>query len=392
MSPAVPTHQRALEVVEISKPLQLSQQRPVPAPSKSQILVKVLVVGLNPHDAKSRSAGLFLTPPFAATSPLPAVLGNDVVGRVVSIGDAVKGTQLTIGDIVVSHADLRHVAAGPSTSLQHGLQEYAVADPACTAKVPSGLAGGLDAMATVPTNAIAGVFALFAPPRSGPNRTGGLGIPVPWMKDVSPEWERKVDAFDYGRTTVLVVGGGSNCGRWAVQLLRLAGIGKIVVVGGKEEELKDYGATKVIDRHGGDEAVLARVKEAVGDDLLYAFDAVNVPADQLVAVRALSTKHRGSFSRLVRNPHVDLEAAVTENEIGFNVVDVLGGSQVNPEIAAPFWARLEGWMKTGVLKATPYERVYIKKNWSDAESKVNGLLDWYDIGAKVTRTHFHISE
>ena len=383
--------QRALEVVEIAKPLQLNLNRPIPIPSPQQILIKVLVVGLNPHDAKSLSRGLFLTPPFTEHSVLPAVLGNDVVGRIVSIGDAVRTpSPLSIGDIVVTQADLRHnISAGGVTSPQNGLQEHAVVDPEFTALVPPGLPDGLDAMAAVPTNAIASLFALFAPPMNG---VGGLDIPAPWMRGVSTEWKQKVDHFDYAGTTVLVVGGGSNCGRWAVQLLRLAGIGKIVVVGGDEKELKALGATVVISRHGTESEVLQRAQEATGDRLLYAFDAVNPPSGQLLAARALSKNAHGTLSRLVRNPPLDLKEQVTDKMAGFDVVNVMGGSQLNPEIAVPFWERLEGWMSNGDLKSTPYVRQSIGADWSDAANKVNNLLNQYDEGAWVVKTHFHFIE
>ena len=380
--------QRALEVVEVAKPLQLNTNRQIPIPSPQQILIKVLVAGLNPHDAKSRSRGLFITPPFVDQSVLPAVLGNDVVGRIVSIGEAVKTARpLHVGDVVVTQADLRHnITSGGSTSAQNALQEYAVADPSFLSVVPSDLPNGLDAMATVPTNAIASLFALFASPATG---TGGLGIPAPWMSEVNPEWKEAVEKFDYGGTTVLVIGGGSNCGRWAVQLLKLAGIGKIVVVGGNEQELKTLGATAIVDRHGEEDEVLGRIHEAAGDDLLYAFDAVNPPSGQLLAARALSKEHRGSLSRLVRNPPLELEEQVSDKKAGFAVINVLGGSQFNPEIAVPFWERLEEWMRDGTLQGTPYRREPIKADWSDAADKVNELLDRYDHGARIEKTHFH---
>lgn len=389
MTTTPPTTQRALELVALKQPLQLSTTRTIPNPSPTQVLIKVLVAGLNPHDAKARSLGLFVVPPWSPRPAFPAVIGNDVVGRIVRVGDKVTRS-LKVGDMVVAHADLRHLDIALETSSQHGLQEYAVADPEFLAKVPAGLVEGVDAVATVPTNAIAALFGLFAslPGESG---VGGLGIPAPWMRDVSVEWEQKISNFDYKATTVLIVGGGSNCGRWAVQLLKLAGIGKIVVVGGSEQELKGLGATAVIDRHGDVEDVLGRVTQAADEDLVYAFDCVNPPSGQVLAARALSTKARGRLARLVRSPHLDL-AGLTSNEAGFDVVNVLGSSQFNPDIAAPFWERLETWMADGSLHATPYERVSIREDWSDAAEKVNELLDRYDRGDRVVKTHFHFEE
>jgi NADPH:quinone reductase len=56
--------------------------------------------------------------------------------------------------------------------------------------------------------------------------------------------------FDCRSQTLSVVGGGSSCGEFAVQVARLMGLGRIVVVAGKgnDKELRGYGATDVIDR------------------------------------------------------------------------------------------------------------------------------------------------
>ena len=49
-------------------------------------------------------------------------------------------------------------------------------------------------------------------------------------------------------------------------------------------------------------------------------------------------------------------------------------------------------MADGSLHATPYERVSIREDWSDAAEKVNELLDRYDLGDRVVKTHFHFEE
>ena len=107
------TPQRAIVVTEIGKPVSLSTARPVPGPKPNQVQIKVTVAGLNLHDQESRDGGLFIT------GHLPAVLTDDVVGKVTKLGDGV--TKVATGDRVVSNA----VFDGSST--QNGLQEYAVA-------------------------------------------------------------------------------------------------------------------------------------------------------------------------------------------------------------------------------------------------------------------------
>lgn len=96
-----------------------------------------------------------------------------------------------------------------------------------------------------------------------------LEIPAPWTDQAK--------TFDYANTSLLVMGGGSNCGKFGVQLATIAGIGKIVVVGGNETELKSYGATHVLDRHGGHDVVLERIRAVVDDDLIYVTTLINPP-------------------------------------------------------------------------------------------------------------------
>lgn len=98
-----------------------------------------------------------------------------------------------------------------------------------------------------------------------------MSIPAPWSNEAR--------TFNHTDAAVLIVGGGSNCGKFAVQVAKLARIGKTVVVGGDSQELTDSGATVVIDRHGGYESVLPSIYDTVGDTLIYAFDVINSVMD-----------------------------------------------------------------------------------------------------------------
>lgn len=344
------TQQRALLVTEIGEPVVLVTDRSVPQPGANQIQLKVSVAGLNPHDAKSRDWGLFIQ------DNLPSILTNDVVGQVTKLGDGVTG--VAVGDRVVTHPGF-----APS-SAQNGLQEYAVADVGAFAKIPDGTSD--DEAATLPTNVIAPLVALFAT----------LDIPAPWTP--------RAKDFDYGSTTLLVVGGGSNCGKFGVQLAKLAGIGRIVVVGGNESELKGWGATHVLDRHGGYDAVLARIRDVVGDELVYAYDAINPPEGQLLALNALSSHKKGALARLLPTRPVD-ESKVLGKKAGFDVRNVFGSSQAVPELAGGFWSRVPDYLEAG--KLVPL--AYVVKEGLDA-GHVNEVLDAYRDEKPVIKTHIHL--
>lgn len=341
-------------MTEIGKPVTLVTDHPIPEPGENQVLVKVTIAGINPHDQKSRDHGLFIA------NHLPAILTHDVVGRVSKLGPGV--TTLTVGDRVVYQPAFPPT---PHASQQNGLQQYAVADLGALARIPDAVTD--DEAATLPTNVLAPLVALFA----------ALGIPAPWSDAAA--------RFDYAGAALLIVGGGSNCGRLGVQLAALAGIGRVVVVGGDPAELRSLGATHVVDRHAGYDAVLAEIRGVVGDELVYAYDAINPPEGQLLALNALSGHRRGALARLLPLGPVD-EARVVGKKAGFDVRDVFGSTHAHPEVASGFWERATGYLESGKIKPLGY---VVKEGGLDA-ANVNEVLDAYRDGKRVVKTHIHL--
>jgi len=233
------------------------------------------------------------------------------------------------------------------------------------AKIPEGMTD--DEAATLPTNIIAPLFGLFA----------SLKIPAPWAAEA--------EGFDYAGATVLVIGGGSNCGKFAVQLAALAGIGRIVVVGGQEAELKGFGATHVVDRHGGHDAVLGRIREIVGDELVFALDAVTPPPEQTLVIDALSNTKRGGLARLLHSGAPFDASRIKGKTAGFDVHNVIGLSQLNPGLAGPFWERVLGYLETGKIKPLGYEVVE-----GLTPEGVNPVFDGYRDKKRVVKTHVHL--
>ncbi|KAI8632377.1 putative alcohol dehydrogenase [Xylariaceae sp. FL1651] len=342
--------QQALIVSELGKPVTLVSDWPVPEPGTNQVQVKVTVAGLNSHDEKARNWGLIIG------KNLPAILTHDVVGKVTKLGQGV--TNLAVGDRIVFQS-----AFITPRWAQNGLQEYAVADLGALAKIPDSITD--DEAATLPTSIIAPLVALF----------DTLQIPAPW----SPA----AKTFHYASTVILIIGGGSNCGRFGVQLAKLAGIGSIFVVGGNEAELKSLGATHVINRHGGHEKVLARIRDIVGDDLIYVYDAISPVEEQVLGLNALSSHKRGTLARLIPLGPVD-ESKVLGKKAGFDVRDVFGSSQQHPELATGFWSRIPGYLEAGQIKPLAYT---VKKGL--LPTHVNEILDAYRDGKAVTKTNIH---
>ncbi|KAK8085698.1 hypothetical protein PG997_006969 [Apiospora hydei] len=345
--------QKAIVVTEIGQPAVLITNQPIPHPGPNQVQLKVAVAGLNPHDQKMRDVGMFVT-----DGSLPQVLANDVVGVVTQLGANVSDYK--VGDRVVSHARMGSWTEPQSS--EPGLQEYALANVGAMARIPPGVSD--DEAATLPINVMPSVVALYRV----------LGIPAPWTEAAA--------GFDYAGTTLLIIGGGSNNGRFGVQIAKLAGVGRIVVVGGDQAELRSYGATHVLDRHGGSEAVLARIRAVVGDDLVYAYDTVNDPAGQTLGLNALSSRKKGVMARLVPTGPVD-EARVVGKEAGFELRDAIGMSVYQKDEALAFWERLPGYLESGQIKPLKY----VVKEFSAAS--VNEVLNAYRDGKPVTKTHIH---
>ncbi|OCK74161.1 GroES-like protein [Lepidopterella palustris CBS 459.81] len=194
--------QKALLVTETGSPL-IESSRPIPEPKEGQIQVKLTVAGLNPHDAKAQYYGLFVQ------NRLPSTLAVDVVGAVSAIGPNVS--KFGIGDKT----------------------DYA-------AKVPEGIND--NEAATLALNPLTAFWALF--------REDGAGIPPP-----APFYGRK-SGYDYSRLSLVVIGGGSAIGKYAIEWAKYAGFGTIITTASKskrEKELLEHGATHVLDRHAQDE-------------------------------------------------------------------------------------------------------------------------------------------
>ncbi|EHL02191.1 GroES-like protein [Glarea lozoyensis ATCC 20868] len=346
--------QKALVLREIGTPL-VPGDRPIPQPGQNHLLLKVLVAGLNPHDQRTRDAGLFVT-------SFPFVPGSDIVGEVVGVGEGEHSEIFNIGDHVFGHTFVKDGDANDFNPLQ----QYALADARFVAKVAdTGLSD--DEASTIPVIVLAGFIALFS--------SSGLGLPPPFSAEAA--------SFDFAATTLLVIGGGSNTGMATIELARLAGIKQIIVVAGirNEAEIKTRGASHVIDRHAGD--VLGQIRAITGDDLIYAVDTVNPGQKQEVGVAALSNSKKGTLITL-RRPDGDFDPDhIGTKSAGYERRLVLGVSTGHPELAMGFWKEVPAWLKDGKISSSKYKVV----KGLDADV-VNKVLDDYRDG-KGEKTNVH---
>jgi NADPH:quinone reductase len=192
-----------------------------------------------------------------------------------------------------------------------------------------------------------------------------LQLPAPWVGGSRP-------------SDLLIVGGGSNCGRFAVQLAKLAGITNIVVVGGSASELKGYGATHVFDRHLSEDQLVNEIRTATNGKLLFALDAVNFPDGLGLAFRSLSTSDVGKVARLV-------PLGTFEERRGHELLDVLGLFHYREDLCIAMWRELTTWVERGSLVASP------SKIWKGLSAEVgNAALDEYRDGKNKLKPQIEV--
>lgn len=148
---------------------------------------------------------------------------------------------------------------------QAGLQEYAVLEMTSTAKTPASLSN--NHVVTVSVNAVTSFIALFHP-------ESGFGFPAPFA---GSSFEK--GGHNAAAQKVIIIGAGTNVGKIAVQYAKLAHIGTIIGIASesREQELKDDGATDVIDRHLPQSEIVAKTIAIAGgwDSITRVYDCVN---------------------------------------------------------------------------------------------------------------------
>ena len=118
---------------------------PVPLPGNGEVLVKVKAAGINPVDYKTRSGKGFA----ARELQLPAILGWDIAGEVVSLGEGVS--KFARGERIFGMSHFPHPA--------HAYAEYAIVQEDEFALIPSGVSN--EEAAAAPLAALTAWEALF---------------------------------------------------------------------------------------------------------------------------------------------------------------------------------------------------------------------------------------
>jgi len=214
-----------------------TEERPVPSISDNEILVKVSAIAINPSDWK-----------HARRSTIPGtILGCDFAGIVVQAGSNLR-VPVRVGDKVAS--SLR----GGVDKERGGFAEYVKVYADLAWIIPEETYTFEEA-ATIGIPLYTSVIALY-----GPN---SLKLPQPGDADPPAPG-----------TWLLVYGGSSSVGQYAIQLAKLSGY-KVITTASKHnhELVKSLGADLVFDYN--DPNVVKNMKEATNDSIHLTFDTIS---------------------------------------------------------------------------------------------------------------------
>ena len=226
------------------------QERPIPKPQGSEILVKNAALATNPVDWKIQDYALFVI-------KYPNVLGSDISGTIEALGPEAK--RFKKGDRVTGYA-----SSLSNQDPNHGaFQQYTLLNQNATAKIPDSMSfeeGAILPMAV----ATAGVGIFL-----------NLGIPRPTGT------QKQSGGF-------LVWGASSSVGSAAVQIAQSLGYTVYAVASPHHHtKTREYGASHVFDYN--DSSVLTNIVNAAkeSDDIIkFAFDAIseNGTSEQVASV------------------------------------------------------------------------------------------------------------
>jgi NADPH2:quinone reductase len=243
------------EAIVTAGPKVTIQDLPIPTPEPQQLVIRVIVSGSNPKDWKIPD----IIENYNANS------GDDIAGIVHSVGSEVY--EFRPGDRVASF----HEMLTPGGSFA----EYAVGWSWTTIHIPANVS--FEEAATVP---LAGMTAAI-----GMHQRFGLQEP----------WRRVEDGV---KTPLVMYGGASAVGAYAIKMAVLSNIHPIIAVAGRGEKFveglidRSKGDT-IVDYRKGDEAVVQGIQDALkGQELHYAFDATSEHGSYTNIVKVLEPKGR----------------------------------------------------------------------------------------------------
>jgi len=248
-------HQKALFLDAVDSDF-VVRSTDIPKPEKGEILVKTLAAALNPVDWKIPVYKL----PYVQN--FPAILGSDTAGTVEAVGEGV--TAFSVGDRVF-HQGLFNDNRTAS------FQQYVVVPAEIAAKIPDNVT--FEEASTIPLGLATAAEGLY-----GNANRAETGV----KRLLPPPWEAGGEGVYKGKA-VVVFGGSTSVGQYALQLLKLSGFSTIITTASihNTDLVKSLGATHIIDRKVD---VVSEAKKILGGPIDLVYDAVSNKETQTQAL------------------------------------------------------------------------------------------------------------
>ncbi|KAA1477141.1 GroES-like protein [Dentipellis sp. KUC8613] len=301
--------------------------RDTPTPGPGQVLVKVHAAALNPVDHLIEDFGVIV-------ADFPAVAGSDGAGTIEAVAEDV--TNWKKGD--------RVFFPGAFFSADRGtFQQFAIADALRIAKIPDSLS--FDEASTIPLGVSTAAGGMYQEVRSK----------WPDGAQLFPPWEQG-GRGKYHDQPIVVIGGSSSVGQYALQLAKLSGFNPIITTASRsnDEYCKRAGATHVIDYHVTPySALYAAVADITPKPISYVYDAISLDESQKASWEILSPGGTVTFTLL---PKVGKEGEVVEGKRAV-YVHANVNEKSNHNIGNALYANLTQWIEEGVIRPNKVEVV-----------------------------------
>nr|POF18593.1 dehydrogenase orse [Quercus suber] len=285
----------------------------MPRAGPGRVVIRNHAVAVNPVDWKVQDYGLIF-------KQWPNVLGEDVAGEVIEVGEGVEGFRK--GDRVNAHA-INLMTSEPADG---GFALYTSVPATTTAKIPPSVTYA--EAAVLPLAVDTAAVGLYSP-----ETDGFFGLPYPSLTPVN-----------IGKTLV-VWGGSSSVGAVTIQLAVASGVKVVAIASQRNHDLcKKAGASEVLDYSTPSivEDVVSAVK-SVGGKFVGVYDAISLQDDSVKHSLAILERLSGGCLTTVLPPPTDVPANVK-----------VGGIMGLGTVTYPIWREfLTAALGTGQMKCLP---------------------------------------
>jgi NADPH:quinone reductase-like Zn-dependent oxidoreductase len=288
-------------------------------PGPGEILIKVQAAALNPIDWKIQKVNRLI-------DGYPAILGSDIAGDVETVGEGVSDFKK--GDRVF----------GKSLFLKErgAYQQYVVYSTATASKIPPKFS--YDDVSTLPTALATAYSGMYN------KLPKGLGIDPPITESAQGK---------YAGNPIVILGGSSSVGQFAIQLAKLSGFSPIIATASPKHAdfLKDMGTTHILDRNLTSALLKDEINKITDKPIMFVYDSISTESTQPVTLDILAP---GGHALLVAT------TATVKPTDGKQIALVVAELTVphNVELLRTlFHDKLYGFLETGAIKPNRVEVV-----------------------------------